>query len=373
MYYDDYLWNTDVAYNFQASNAFHAQGLSMGILTGMLVRNLETRDWYKFTNYVDYKGRIIQQHSQNHLGGIDRMDYQYRFNGEVLKMRMVHRKTGAKDLTELYEYSYNHTGVKTSFTHNSLVVAKYEMDGINRLQNKKFRPAGTSQNSKQTGNWTDASSWLSGDFPLANDNVTINTGHILTIPSGQIVSAGVLNDKSILKNFGTLNMGKVANSDLYVESLKYHIRGGLRGINLDASDNLTNSLFSFKIEYEGNNGFFDGNIKNQYWKSNIDGVQRAYQYNYDIASRLISGAYGRNPQASENYALNNVSYDFNGNIKTLSRNGLKSDNSFGLIDNLNYTYNTNSNKILKVDDTSTETASLKMLQAIIIRIVWTAV
>jgi RHS repeat-associated protein len=352
IYFDDFLWNTDVAYNFQSANAFHAQGFNKGVMTGMLVRNLETREWYKFLNYVDYKGRIIQQYAQNHLGGIDRMDYQYRFNGEVLKMRMVHRKTGAKDLTELYEYSYNHTGAKISFTHNGLVVTKYEQDGINRLQNKKFRPAGTATGSSQTGNWTDATTWQSGVLPLANDNVTINTGHTLTIPSGQIVSAGILNDKGILKNFGTLNMGKYSTSDLYAQTFFYHIRGGLRGNNLDANGDLTNTLFSFKLEYEGNNGFFDGNIRNQYWKSSIDGIQRAYEYNYDKASRLKSGGYG-STKAGESYALNSVSYDFNGNITALSRNGYLSNNTFGLVDNLGYAYQMNSNKLLGVSDAVT--------------------
>jgi RHS repeat-associated protein len=359
IYYDNYtVWQTDANYNFQSANAFHPQGLTKGVMTGMLIRNLETNDWYKSTHFVDYKGRIIQQHSQNNVGGIDRMDYQYRFNNEVLKMRMTHRKTGAKDLVELYEYAYNHMGVKTSFTHNNLVVAKYELDNINRLQNKKFRPVGTTQGSKQTGNWTDASSWLSGVFPLANDNVTINTGHILTIPAGQIASAGVLNDRGTLRNFGTLNMGKVPTADLYEQRFLYHIRGGIRGYNLDANGDLTNTLFSFKLSYEeGTSGYFDGNIRNQYWKSSIDGVQRAYEYSYDKASRIISGAYGRSPQASENYALNGVTYDLNGNITKLYRNGWRSDNKFGLVDSLKYTYNTTSNKILKVDDLSNETAS----------------
>ena len=62
---------------------------------------------------------------------------------------------------------------------------------------------------------------------------------------------------------------------------------------------------------------------------------------------------------NDNYSLNSVSYDLNGNIKTLSRNGLKSNNSFGLIDNLAYTYNSNSNKIQAVTDNSNESASFK--------------
>lgn len=356
MYYDDYSQIDTTGYGFESTQAFHTMGNTIGLMTGMLVRNLETNDWYKFTNYVDYKGRIIQQFSKNHLGGIDRIDYQYRFNNEVLKMRMTHKKTGAKDLVELYEYAYDHAGRKTSFTHNNQVVAKYEYDAIGRLQAKKFRPVGTSKNSKQTGNWTDANSWLSGVFPLANDNVTINSGHTLTIPNGQIVSAGVLNDKGTLKNFGTLNMGKVVSSDLYTETFQYHIRGGLKGKNLDTSGNLTNSLFSFKLGYE-TNGFWDGNIGKQEWKSNFDNVTRSFTYSYDGASRIIQGTYSG--IGNENYSLNSVAYDLNGNITQLSRKGWRSNNTFGLVDSLKYTYNTNSNKILKVDDLSNETASFR--------------
>ena len=356
MYYDDYLWNTNTAYNFQATNAFHAQGLTIGLMTGTLVRNLETNDWYKFINYADYKGRIIQQHSQNHLGGIDRIDYQYRFNNEVLKMRMTHRKTGVKDLVELYEYSYDHLGRKVSFSHNSKVVAKYEHDAIGRLQIKKFRPAGTTLGSSQTGNWTDTNTWLSGTLPLSNDNVTINTGQMITIPNSQIASAGILNDKGTLKNFGTLNMGKYVSSDLYAETFKYHIRGGIRGINLDANNNLTNSLFSLKLGYE-TDGFFDGNIGKQEWKSNIDNINRSFTYSYDGASRINKGIY--KGVGTENYSLDSVDYDLNGNIKMLTRRGYKSNNTFGIVDNLAYTYQANSNKIQEVTDSSLETASFK--------------
>ena len=153
-------------------------------------------------------------------------------------------------------------------------------------------------------------------------------------------------------------MGKVTSADLYTQSYKYHIRGGLRGINLDAGNNLTNDLFSYKLSYEEDGTYYDGNIRNQYWKSSIDGKIRAFEYTYDGASRLKSASYA-STQAGENYALNNVDYDFNGNIKALSRNGYKSNNTFGLIDNLAYSYNANSNKILKVDDASNEIASFK--------------
>ena len=215
--------------------------------------------------------------------------------------------------------------------------------------------------SKQTGNWTDVSYWLSGILPSINDNVTINAGQTITIPSGQTGSAGILNEKGILRNFGTLNMGKVNLADLYLQTFKYHIRGGLTGINTDANNNLTNSLFSYKLAYEDgtNGGYFDGNIRNQYWKSSIDGIQRAYQYSYDGASRLKEATYG-STRANENYALNSVSYDDNGNIKTLSRNGATNSNftAFGNVDNLNYTYPSNSNKLSKIQDLTNSNTDL---------------
>jgi hypothetical protein len=71
-----------------------------------------------------------------------------------------------------------------------------------------------------------------------------------------------------------------------------------------------------------------------------------------IKHKAVCSIVGENTNKGENY-------DFNGNITNLSRNGLNSNNIFGLIDNLNYTYNSNSNKILKVDDASTEKASFK--------------
>jgi RHS repeat-associated protein len=362
MYYDDYLWQTDTAYNFKSAYAFHTQANTKGIVTGTLIRNLETNAWYKFVNYVDYQGRIIQQFSQNHVGGIDRVDYQYRFNGEVLKMRITHKKVGVTDIVEEYIYQYDHLGRKTSYKHslNGVIknVGRYNFDAIGRLKQKELSP-NSSIGSSQTGNWTNTGTWQGGSIPTISDQVTINTGHTVTIPNGQTVSAGTLFDKGILQNFGTLNLGNltpnISAGTLQTIDFSYHIRG-LRGINLDANNDLTNKFFSMRLDYE-TSGFYDGNIGKQEWKSNIDNVTRSYTYDYDGGSRIKSGLYAGN--GTENYSLNSVTYDLNGNIKSLSRNGWKSSNTFGLVDNLNYTYNANSNKILKVDDASNETASFR--------------
>ena len=281
-------------------------------------------------------------------------------------MRVVHNNS-LQSITEIYEYTYDHVGRKTSFVHTkdgvSQKVAKYNYDAIGRMTQKVFKPAGSAIGSKQSGQWTDTNTWLTSSLPTINDLVTINNNHSITIPSNATAAAGSLimgtNANLILQSIGQLNMGNASTSNLQSLDYKYHIRGGLLGINLDANNDLTNSLFSFRLDYEtGSDGFFDGNIRRQYWKSSLDGKQRAYEYSYDGASRIKSANYA-SQVVGENYALNSVNYDRNGNITTLSRNGLKSNNTFGLIDNLAYAYNANSNKILKVDDISNEIASFK--------------
>lgn len=378
IYYDDYGFNSDVNYNFQTNNAFHSQGLAKGLMTGTLIRNIETNDWYKFLNYYDYKARNIQSFSQNHVGGIDRTDYGYRFNNEVLSMRLTHIKTGANNIVELYEYDYDHIGRKTKFRHNkegvSQTVASYNYDDLGRLSLKNIKPI-YQIGSICTCPWINPKSWSLARVPTQNDNVIINIGTDITIPAGEIANAGSLTFKGgILRNYGKLNLGNFGSNlssnspnsltDPIIGTLqsvdyKYHIRGGLRGLNLDASNNTTianGDLFSMKLGYE-TDGYFDENIGKQEWKTSLDNVNRSFNYRYDGASRITRGTYAG--VGTENYSLDSVNYDANGNIKMLTRRGYKSNNTFGIIDNLNYTYQNNSNKIQKIDDASSEIASFK--------------
>jgi hypothetical protein len=358
-YYDDYVFNADDAFDFQPSTAFHAQANAKGMITGMLSRNLETNDWLKSVSYYDYKGRNIQTFFKNHKGNIERSDFQYRFNSEVLKMRLEH-----EGINEIYDYEYDHVGRKTSLKHtlNGALknVARYEHDEIGRLKDKKISPT-NDIGTQASGEWNSTNVWLNNVVPSINDHVFINENHVITIPNGQAGSAGSLFLGGILNNYGALKLGILPSTSgesiLQTVDYSYHIRGGLRGINLDASGNLTNKLFSMRLDYE-TAGFYDGNIGKQEWKSSLDNVTRSFTYDYDGASRIKSGNY-ESTKAGENYSLNNVNYDLNSNITNLSRNGWKANNTFGLVDDLNYTYNSNANKILKVDDASNETASFR--------------
>ncbi len=147
--------------------------------------------------------------------------------------------------------------------------------------------------------------------------------------------------------------GGTSISGLQTMNYRWHIRGGLLGINLDNSGNATpkaseGDLFSYKLEYE-TAGFYDGNIGKQSWqttdnKNTALGV-RAYTYTYDVSSRLKSASFsGLN---GENFSLPNLSYDKNGNIQNLQRKG-KKGNAYDNIDNLSYNYT--GNKLTSVSD-----------------------
>ena len=138
-YFDNYTWQTDASYNFDATKAFGTRWTNayFGMATGSLERNVETLDWYKTVNYFDFKGRIIQAATQNHVGGIDRLNLKYSFTGELLKaLKTTDKGTTATKIMDQMEYQYDHVGRKTNFVFNGKPIAKYQYDAIGRLINK---------------------------------------------------------------------------------------------------------------------------------------------------------------------------------------------------------------------------------------------
>ncbi len=99
-------------------------------------------------------------------------------------------------------------------------------------------------------------------------------------------------------------------------------------------------------------GLYNGNISETFWRTQTDNTERGYVYRYDPLNRITDAYYVKNGQAPGFYNVTGITYDENGNIQTLKRNGT-SDVSQILIDQLNYTYD-KGNRLLKVADVGTQ-------------------
>jgi len=182
---------------------------------------------------------------------------------------------------------------------------------------------------------------------------------------GQLIKKEVGNDNF---NHGTEPI------PLQVVDYRYNIRGWLTHINNTKGLQNTgdpDDLFSFAIHYTNTDQdyqnqvapLYNGNIAETLWCSGSDNVERSYGYKYDALNRLTNAIYGK-PGNSVKLTHNYnewLTYDKNGNILTLDRNGI-SDSYWDLIkiDQLSYEYaNNNSNLLVKVTDDTNNAAGFK--------------
>ncbi|WP_406844821.1 DUF6443 domain-containing protein [Flavobacterium soyae] len=184
----------------------------------------------------------------------------------------------------------------------------------------------------------------------------INSGTVELMASNTYDELGQL----ISKKVGNTEAAPVQNVNY-----TYNIRGWLTSINditalTKAGD--PKDLFAFKINYNtipsaisGVLALYNGNIAETQWTSASEStpVTRTYGYKYDNLNRLKEGVFKRGTTAANNAYNETLTYDKNGNIMTLLRNG-NSDTAANQIDNLTYTYlNTYSNQLAKVVDNAT--------------------
>ncbi|MFD2566828.1 DUF6443 domain-containing protein [Pseudotenacibaculum haliotis] len=167
-------------------------------------------------------------------------------------------------------------------------------------------------------------------------------------------SGNLLGDISIASNGVQIkNLHIVDNSKgLQNVDYNYNVRGWLTNINNDTQSD--NDLFDFTLRYNNPTGsatkLFNGNISQTSWttaSTNTTGnpVSNLYTYSYDALNRITSAV-----DNTGNYNLTGISYDKNGNILTLQRQGHTNSaaTSFGVMDDLTYSYD--GNKLLRVAD-----------------------
>jgi len=239
----------------------------------------------------------------------------------------------------------------------------------------KFDFIGNPQYTK-TQHKKDASGYLvttKDVFTYTDQSRPLKHTHKINTGSEQLLSLNTYDE------LGRLKTKKVGGTDVsgatahqFVD-YKYNVRGWLTEIN--DVDNLGQAsspvdLFGFKINYteveDDINGtvspLYNGNIAETFWRSSSDNIKRKYGYSYDHQNRLMDAYYqlpGTSVPRTDSYSAH-YSYDRNGNILSLQRNGEQDLASSVIeIDDLDYTYN-DGNLLEKVNDLENNPAGFDM-------------
>lgn len=339
-YYDNYSWVSSsgsglsstiiTANGITGTNYFYAQSNNTfpfpqaitadytnitGRMTGTKTKVLGSANTYLWTiSFYDNRGRLIETQSINNSGGKDTVVMQYSFSGQVLRTLECHSKSG----TNPQQYR---------------VLTKMTYDAGGRL---------TTVN-KVTGNSPET-----------------------VIAQNQYDELGQLKKKVIGQKRDAINTNTYTSDHLDSLAYSYNVRGWLRGINKDYARGENNAVNWFGTELNYDFGFtttqLNGNIAGIRWRSAGDGEQRAYGFTYDPVNRLKKANFTQytsanwDVSAGIDFTLKNMSYDANGNITSMSQNGLVLSTS-SIIDSLTYGYINNTNRLKYVTDAANNPTS----------------
>lgn len=333
--YDSYLQsasNTTWPYPQSATSQSNA---TRGMVTGTKVKVLGTSSTYLYSvSFYDSRARVIQVQSQNISTGTDIAVTQYSFAGQALFTITKNEKAGTNSQTSI---------VLTQMTYDSLMrVVKIEKKTSNTKVSSGSMP----------GSWT----------------------------------TEVQNEYEAL---GQLKKKKLSSAPLETLNYDYNIRGWLLGANRNYIKNTDaggyeQHYFGFELGYDKASNStgadfyhtlqYNGNITGMIWKSTGDAVRRKYDFRYDAVNRLGTADYRQNiSEGSGGSFLNTdmdytvcgdqsandwyIRYDANGNILAMIQRGWKLGAPTSPIDQLAYTYYTNSNKLLNVIDNVNDTTT----------------
>jgi len=300
MHYDNYnnlpSWKTGYAFTSENGNTAYNQ-----LITGQMVASqtkiIGTSTWLRTVTYYDEEYRPIQVYGDNIKGGKDRITSKLLWDGKPTDQWQSHTST----------FYSTAIVIKKSFTY----------DHADRVLTVKHQ---------------------------------INTQEEVTIATNVYNELG----QSLNKK---LHISASRPTELQKLDYGYNIRGWL--INMNRAENTAgvttyeaNDLFAFELSYNattltGSSAQFNGNISEQKWKGPLSETPNGFTYAYDKLNRLTTSVSSNKAGASwtidNKYDEKAITYDRNGNIKTLQRyeNG-------SLMDNLLYTYI--GNQLTKVEE-----------------------
>jgi len=312
-YYDDYTFDTSLATLTTVEGVTvknNVKGLPTGNWTRVLTKSSEALGETSYSLY-DSRNRVVRSYLKNHLGGVIQTDMQLNFRGLPTKTittqapNKASLTSGKKVLEE--NFTYNLAEQLVSHTHK------------------------------------------------------VGAGESVVLTKNNYDNLRVLTSKEVGAKEG------LANSYLQKVSFTYNIRGWLTQVNAKVPvESSKPSLFTLQLNYnkiedpidQNSKPLYNGNIAQQIWRT-TDGLFRSYTYEYDRINRLKNAVFQYPGSVSSGTAAYNeqLTYDLNGNIKTLKRSGADSHSKQFDLDDLEYTYD--GNQLQKVTDASGNASGFK--------------
>lgn len=104
--------------------------------------------------------------------------------------------------------------------------------------------------------------------------------------------------------------------------------------------------FQQNLYYTDGNGLpcYNGNISSMTWQAGNGSATHGYKFTYDGVGRMLNATYGENASMDANinrFTEQITGYDKNGNLKGLKRYGRTNAGSYGLVDDLAFTFRGN--------------------------------
>ncbi len=306
-YYDSYDFdrNGSADYTYNPSDYPSATQTSLrGLATGSKKLILGTTNWLVSVVFYDTYDRPIQTQSNNHknLAVQDRTSVLYDFAGHMLETKSTHN--GGTTVSVRQRYTYDDTW-RTIAIHHSIngsaeqQVVAYEYNALGQVVDKKLHLS------------NGGTTWLQS----VDLRYSIR-GWLKSINNAQLVSDGTTNDE---------------NNDYFGMELLYNTPASESGL--------------------GNTPYYNGNISAIKWKEVGTGSGAVESDRLATSTFKAATSTGWNKHVG---AFNeNMSYDVNGNINTLSRSAKDSLGNITTIDNLSYTYSVG-NQLSKVEDMGTQ-------------------
>jgi len=343
-----------------------ATSFTHGMLTMIATHTVTsgtTNMWLNKVFFYDKHRNLIQVQSNNQLNyqqGVltDTRTVAPDFMGKPLQTKVI-KVTGsgtANTNTVLTAYSYdshNERIQSITQTYNSqtpVTTATYSYNEIGQLVTKQLGFV-VSGSIPATQNLSTVFSGI--NTVAASSSITLSPG--FSVPSGSTFTAEI-----------------TANNYLQTLDYRYNIRGQLLTINNStlANDGITNSdntdLFGMTYLYDGTDPnlahdlpSYTGRISAVKWSykynngaSTSPSNERSYVYAYDKLGQLNSALYAERASGSlptvpfnanmDGFDETGITYDDDGNIKTLQRNASTTNGTGGTpLDNLTYTYDPN--------------------------------